>query len=221
MNLVMKRTLTLLIVLLLSHAGNLQAQLSAFAMQPGEIVLKTNPLMYLRPEVNLSAEVGIRENLSLEGRVTWFPATDWPETESTLFFPSVNAEGITAQMQLRHYVRPAPILFFSWGMMFKKWEYRDYRFVRNSDDGDRCYDEDRRALVFGPRVLSGFRIPFFNERAVFETYGGLSLKFRFDEGIRRANGQCINTATLGTFQEKNTLVGLNTGFNIGILLNRD
>ena len=224
MKLVVKRTLTLLALFLVWGKLPISAQIEKFTIHEGQLILKTNPQMYILPEYNLALEAGIRDNLSLEGRFTWFkPVPGWIEGLGEPFNPSSWYPGwVTAHLMVRHCIPKAPILFFSYGMLFKTWKYKDHPVVGNDQEISEyttCHLEDRRALVFGPKGREGRRLPMFDEYAVFEFYTGVSLKVRFEEGFRKQYDQCIFTPNnLGPFRETNVVPGVLMGFNLGIFL---
>jgi hypothetical protein len=218
----LQKTIALLAIFIFLGATRLQAQREQFAMRPGQVILKTNPVMLFRPEPNLAVEVGLTERWSLEYRFTWFAAEGVLPDKRGSGSPWVfGGNGYSMHLQVRRFLKAKPSMFFSWGVMYKQWEYQGYEVVRLDNDQNVCYFENRKSFSAGARGLYGMRFPLAKGRLVFESYVGMTLRYRYDEGNRTLSNACTwGFLYVGPFGQKTFLPGLNGGINLGLNLGR-
>lgn len=218
LNRILKSTL-LVCSLFIAAINGLSAQSGLSRMQKGQVAIKTNPLQYFYPEYNLSLELGTDELRSLELKMAVFPFFNYRKTDRKNL-GDITAEGFSVHLMRRHYKKANPDLFMAYGLMFKRWDYRDFvRTIEVLGAGERYgILESRSAWVPGVKYLLGKQGSFLQGKGLFEVYAGLSMKLRFESIVWKpeggqpcVNGPCFQGASSNVF----LMPGINFGINIG------
>lgn len=232
MKFLMKCALHFLAIVLLFSAPNLKAQSETESPKAvsGFLKIKTNPFQYVFRRANLSVELDLKPQTSIELKAEVFPPVP-----SLYAYPLSNfsawGRGFGGHLMVRRY-NAKHHWFLAGGLSLKNWSYDSLKFDPGSFAGSwetECSYQSVVTWIPGLKVLGGIQYNIPRAPITIEAFAGTGVKFRFTEtdvhssGLASNNCQISGTSSVpvGKSTSLNIMGAIYLGGNIGFDLFRN